>query len=79
MARVSKRYKIAVCVKLGKDDRYRVDVDTTDQEGAMLLARLLKEHDADIMLTEYTDTSDFIRIKVKKWPKRKRRKVYGCR
>ena len=71
MAHVTKRYKIAVCIKLGKLDPYSVDVETTDGEGAMRLAQLLKDHDDDVMLTEFTDTSDFVRVPVKKWPKRK--------
>lgn len=65
--RIEKKYRIAVCIKRKGMTSYRVDFDVDDEEGAMLLARLLQEHDEDVLLTEHSKRTEFKHLNVKKW------------
>ncbi len=51
-----KTYMIAVTIRCGNGS-YSTRVTTQDEDGAFLLARLLKEHDPKICLTEVTESS----------------------
>jgi len=46
---------------------FRVDLDVDSEEGAMLLARLLQDHDPDVLLKEITKKSEYRELKIKKW------------
>jgi hypothetical protein len=65
--RTEKHYKIAVCIKRKGMDSYRVDFEVRDEEGAMLLARLLQEHDEDVLLTELSQRTEYQHLQIRKW------------
>lgn len=67
-----KTYVVAVCVKLGDHEPYRVDVTTDDEIGAMLLAQLLKEHDSEVLLLERSETTERRTLRVRKWPRKRK-------
>ncbi len=67
-----KTYVVAVCVKLGDLEPYRVDVTTDDEIGAMMLARLLKEHDPEVLLLERSETTERRTVPVMKWPRKRK-------
>ncbi len=50
-----KTYMITVTIHCG-NGWYPVNVRTQDEDGAFLLARLLKDHDPKVSLTEVTES-----------------------
>ncbi len=68
----SKSYIVAVCVKIGDGSSYRVDVETEDEVGAMLLARLLKEHDPEVLLMEVSKTRKTRTLHVRGLPRKRK-------
>ena len=56
MANSTKTYMVAVTVRCGNGS-YSTRVTTQDEDGAFLLARLLKEHDPEVRLTEVTEST----------------------
>lgn len=67
-----KSYIVSVRVKHGDRLPYRVDVETSDDIGAMLLAQLLKEHDPEVELMEVSLTRETLDLTVRKWPRKRK-------